>query len=303
MHTLTNNHAEPVMQSVAHNGGYRSDGAWAAKPWSAPAGLQGLQGLPEAIGKERKQGQALLREIHGDQRRLSPKMRNLAEFCLRNVHALHRMRIMDLAGQTGNIPSTVVRFAKRYGYVGFHDFKLAFLQEPGHAAAPLSLHAALWELEMASFGAMALKDVVGTPSFQQAVRWTTQARRVGVLARSADDLPVALHLQARLQHVHTASLVRSEPEYLQGGFAVPVDVLFDIDIGLDARPPDYGQLLPGALTPCVRITATPSSAFSSHAMAHLGLFSCGGQPEHLVLAGMALVNALCACCREEQTGA
>jgi DNA-binding MurR/RpiR family transcriptional regulator len=74
-------------------------------------------------------GVALIDAIHTDHLRLSPKMQLLARYCLHHAHALHRVRILELAAQTNNVPSTVVRFAKRYGYVGFHDFKLAFLQE------------------------------------------------------------------------------------------------------------------------------------------------------------------------------
>jgi len=74
-------------------------------------------------------GVALITAIQTDHLRLSPKMQLLAGYCLHHAHTLHRVRILELAAQTHNVPSTVVRFAKRYGYTGFHDFKLAFLQE------------------------------------------------------------------------------------------------------------------------------------------------------------------------------
>lgn len=253
-------------------------------------------------------GSALLEEILADQRRLSPKMHKLAEFCLRNAHALHRMRILDLADEADTIPSTVVRFAKRYGFVGFHDFKLAFLQESSPDSVrqhhvpvgpkPAGMHAALWELDIASASTLALKDLVSTTSFQQAVRWTKAAVLVGILARSVDDRPVAMHLESALNRLGKATIVLSERQYLQGDFAARADVLFDIDIGLGDRSTDYGRVLPTAMTRFVRMTASPSSAFSTNVMSHLGLFSYADFPEHLTLAGIALMNALCASLRE-----
>lgn len=290
------------MQPGAHYTGYSTDGSYASKL------RRGAQGLSDSAATERKQGQALLSAIHEDQQRLSPKLRNLAEFCLKNVHALHRMRIVDLADRTDNIPSTVVRFAKRYGYLGFHDFKLAFLPESVQDEAPkrkqpihdktLQMHAALWELELASSGALALKDVVTTTSFQQAVRWARSAGLIGLLARSQDDKPIAMHLETLLSRLHRPTTVLTEKQYLQGNFVAPVDVLFDIDIGLEGRSPEYAKVLPTAVTKFVRITASPSSAFSTNVMSHLGLFSYADFPEHLALAGIALANALCACLRE-----
>ncbi len=290
------------MQPGAPSAGYNTDGSYASKS------RMGAPGKSGAVATERKQGQALLSEIHEDQRRLSPKMRNLADFCVRNVHSLHRMRILDLADQTDNIPSTVVRFAKRYGYVGFHDFKLAFLQEPAQGEAPgheqliparqPGMHAAMWELDQASSGALALKDLVTTTSFQQAVGWAKSAGLIGLLARCPDDRPIAMHLETLLRRLHRPTTLLTEQQYLRGDFSTPVDVLFDIDISLEGRSADYSKVLPTAMTKFVRITASPSSAFSTNVMSHLGLFSYADLPEHLALAGIALTNALCASLRE-----
>ncbi len=290
------------MQPGAPKEGYSTDGS------DVPRLRRGRKGRPASASMERNQGQALLGEIFADQGRLGPKMRNLADFCLRNVQSLHRMRILELADQTGNMPSTVVRFAKRYGYQGFQDFKLAFLQVPMQLEVPRhalpvhhrtpGMHAAEWELELASSGALALKDVVMTTSFHQAVQWTKTASLIGLLARSVDDRPIAMHLETHLNRLHRPTVVLSEKQYLQGDFPAPVDLLFDIDIGLEGRSAEYGKVLPSAMTKFVRITASPSCAFSTKVMAHLGLFSYADFPEHLALAGIALTNALCASLRE-----
>lgn len=294
------------MQPGASGEGYSTEGA------DASTLRRGSPGVSEGTAEERKQGQTLLSAIQEDQRRLSPKLRKLADFCVRNVHALHHMRIVELAGQTGNHPSTVVRFAKRYGYVGFHDFKLAFLQEPVPSAIPRrevpiqprpqGMHAAMWELDVASSSALALKDLVMTTSFQQAVRWTKTANLIGLLARSVDDRAIAMHLELLLNRLNRPTVVLSEKQYLQGAFPAPVDVLFDIDIGRNGRSADYGKVLPTAMTKFVRITASPSSAYSTHVMSHLGLFSYADFPEHLALAGIALTNALGASLRDEGSG-
>lgn len=256
----------------------------------------------------RKHGPALLAQIQADRKILSPKLKNLADFCLRHAHGLHHMRILELAVATDNIPSTVVRFAKRYGYQGFQDFKLAFLQivlpeqgagnEGNVASRPTGLAAAVWELDYASSGAIALKDLVSTTSFQQAVRWIRTTATVGILVRSADDRPLALHLELLLARIHRPVVTLSEQQYLQGTGVDPVDVLFDVDIGLDRKSADYGKVLPTAKTKFVRITAKPSTAFSTNVMSHLGLFSYADLPEHLTVAGMTLMNALFASLQE-----
>jgi len=286
------------MQPVARDEEYRTRGAYKPKvsPVKTPASKEAV--------RERRHGKALLSAIYTDQGQLSPKLRNLAVFCLRNAHAIHRMRILELAAQTDNIPSTVVRFAKRYGYQGFHDFKLAFLQESGFGASvqppslqtirPAGQQAATWELDTASANAMALKDLVGTTSFQQAVRWTQNASTIGLLPRTIDDRVIAWHLEWLLSRLNRSVVVLSEQQYLSGADMARVDVLFDIDIGLQDKSADHGKVLPTARTKFVRLTAAPRHAFSTHVMTHLGLFSYVDFPQHLNLAGIALMNALCA---------
>ncbi len=73
------------------------------------------------------QGQALLEKLQQDVPRLSPKMAGVAQYCIDFHESVHMQRISHVAERSRTQPSTVVRFAKRYGYHGFNDFKFAFL--------------------------------------------------------------------------------------------------------------------------------------------------------------------------------
>lgn len=61
---------------------------------------------------------------------LSPQLRAIGQYCLENASHLHRMRIEDVSLHCGARPSTIVRFAKRFGLNGFKELKFAFLGEP-----------------------------------------------------------------------------------------------------------------------------------------------------------------------------
>lgn len=58
---------------------------------------------------------------------LSPKLQQVAHYCLQHARQLHLCRIQEVAQRCETQPVTVVRLAKRYGFRGFLDFKMAFL--------------------------------------------------------------------------------------------------------------------------------------------------------------------------------
>ncbi|BDT67111.1 hypothetical protein os1_12800 [Comamonadaceae bacterium OS-1] len=62
---------------------------------------------------------------------LSPKLQQVAHYCLQHARHLHLRRIQEVAQHCETQPVTVVRLAKRYGFRGFLDFKMAFLTEAG----------------------------------------------------------------------------------------------------------------------------------------------------------------------------
>ena len=90
------------------------------RPASAEPGLQ-LRSFKPA----RPMAQQLAADLLG----LSPKLQQVAQYCLQHARHLHLCRIQDVAGHCNTQPVTVVRLAKRYGFRGFLDFKMAFLAE------------------------------------------------------------------------------------------------------------------------------------------------------------------------------
>lgn len=71
--------------------------------------------------------------LRADLGSMSPKLREVAQYCLAHARHLHTYRIQYVAEQCHTQPVTVVRLAKRYGFRGFMDFKMAFLEPEGHA--------------------------------------------------------------------------------------------------------------------------------------------------------------------------
>jgi len=72
-------------------------------------------------------GRDLEQQLAADLLALSPKLQQVAQYCLQHARHLHLCRIQDVADQCHTQPVTLVRLAKRYGFRGFLDFKMAFL--------------------------------------------------------------------------------------------------------------------------------------------------------------------------------
>jgi DNA-binding MurR/RpiR family transcriptional regulator len=164
-------------------------------------------------------GSALIARIRQDLPRLSPKMRNVGEHLLRQSSTLHQQRIKALALQAHTIPATIVRLAKRYGFIGFHDLKLAFL--PNAATASPEANAALAELDRWALHMQSIRAVVEHASFQQVLLALHAAPQIAVCPAQPGDRAVASHLANRLAALklcttltgpeQLASLVASAP--------------------------------------------------------------------------------------------
>jgi Helix-turn-helix domain, rpiR family len=164
-------------------------------------------------------GPALLSQLEREMPALSPKLGNVARFCIEHAATLHHHRIQDVATACGTIPASVVRLAQRLGLSGFQELKLAFI-EPGakpatvlplpaspsdaaRAAVPGAGHdrscqVALQEIDATAHGLEALRALVLRPAFLQAVQALRSARRISVDWDSDEDRGIATHLQLRL---------------------------------------------------------------------------------------------------------
>lgn len=71
----------------------------------------------------------LICRIRAETSSLSRQFKMIATYVLQHSDCIYLERIQDVAGRCGTQPSTVVRFAKRFGFSGFHDFKMAFLND------------------------------------------------------------------------------------------------------------------------------------------------------------------------------
>ena len=289
------------MQPVAQLEEYRTARAHMAAAAAAVATTP-RRGRRAAERRKMEEGVDLSHTMRQDLPRLSPCMRSLAAYCLTHQDGLHRMRIQELAERTGNTPSTVVRFAKRYGYAGFLDFKFAFLHPSAPVDAPREAVAfasteplaAVWELERAAHCARALVGVVRGPAFRQSVDWLAAARSIAILARSEADRPIALHLQSRLERLQRKAVLLHGAQYLQEGCAEAVDVLLDIDLS-GAAPSLYWHPQPSEKPlQFIRMTGARTSAFTSNVMAYLSLDCTDATPDQCAVGGLMLAHALCA---------
>ncbi|WP_245546663.1 MurR/RpiR family transcriptional regulator [Leeia oryzae] len=60
---------------------------------------------------------------------LSPQLQRVADFLEKNQHQVWQLRNMDIAAACNVTPSTIARFANRFGYAGFSDMQAAFVND------------------------------------------------------------------------------------------------------------------------------------------------------------------------------
>ena len=70
----------------------------------------------------------LIRRIENNQSTLRKSEAKVASFVLDNANQVIRMRIVDLASQSGVSEPTVIRFCRAIGFDGFRSFKLQLAQ-------------------------------------------------------------------------------------------------------------------------------------------------------------------------------
>jgi Helix-turn-helix domain, rpiR family len=169
---------------------------------------------------DRVQGGALLGLILGELPQLSPTMRTIGRYCVR-VHArLHLMGIDEVASECGTVPSSVVRFARRFGHSGFHDFKRAFL-DATTLPLPGEDHL-LGHLDEDVFQLSELRVLIQDSAFRQALRWLDDSSALSLTYRGEFDRLVAIHLGNALQRVGKCVVLSDRPQ--QAGILIDIDL-------------------------------------------------------------------------------
>jgi hypothetical protein len=152
-----------------------------------------------------------MQELQRELPLLSPKLRNVARFCLLHAASLHHYRIHEVAEACGTIPASVVRLAQRFGLKGFQEMKLAFLddwepqavdttetQAPG---LPPECLAASQDIEDSALGLASLKGMVLRPEFVHVAQSLRSATHIHFDWTGEEDRLIATHLQARMRAV------------------------------------------------------------------------------------------------------
>ncbi len=198
---------------------------------------------------------------------LSPKLKQVATYCLQHARHLHLCRIQEVAQCCETQPVTVVRLAKRYGFRGFLDFKMAFLAgaEPGEAIphAPES-----------------------TDGFYRSAQLLAQAHTVWLHAAPA----TARVAQCYADMLRVAGLrVQWRPPH--PWYPGACDVLLCVALGAEDRGDAVAIAqaigIPAVMVTDVRDTGTPEAADAYVCVAHLG------QGLNGIPAGLALAHAVC----------
>lgn len=263
-------------------------------------------------------GQQLAADLLG----LSPKLQQVAQYCLQHARHLHLCRIQDVAGQCNTQPVTVVRLAKRYGYRGFLDFKMAFLAEThadlasdsGQVSPPHTLpgprkvdtlgavltHHARATMDQHRSNLLQLEDDWGGQAFCKAITLLKRANRVWM-----HGSPAAL----RMAHCH-AEFLRAAGLSVQWirphkdntaiypahrGPAIgltPNDVLLSLSLACDGEGElDAVYMAQRMGVPVVALTDQPHGLLAQTADVHLCVAALGTALGGMS-AGMLLAHAL-----------
>ena len=248
---------------------------------------------------------------------LSPHLRRIAEYALGEPNRFALQTVAEVAGETGVQPSTLVRFAKVFGFSGYSELQQIFrarLLRSEHsyrerrceheartaAARGQDAYGALRALSDASVLAIEeLKARVDTESLTEAVRLLRAARTVHVIGRGRAR-PIALCLAHGLTGLKRAC---SMPDGLAAELARQVAAIdpgdLVIAVGLGADSPDVLDAINAARTrkvPVVAITDSELGALARRSSVYFAVRDADIRPfpplaAHVVLA-QSLILAL-----------
>lgn len=248
---------------------------------------------------------------------LSPHLRRIAEYALGEPNRFALQTVAEVAGETGVQPSTLVRFAKRFGFSGYSELQQLFRARLLHAERSYrerlreheesvagtrgqDAHGALRALANASVLAIEeLNARVDAESLTETVRLLRPAHTVHVIGRGR-GWPIALCLAHGLTALRRACSV---PDGLAANLARqvatmdPGDVL--IAIGLGEESPEVLDAIDTALArkvPVVAITDSELGALARRSSVYFAIRDPDIRPfpplaAHVVLA-QSLILAL-----------
>ena len=213
---------------------------------------------------------------------LSPKLKQVAAYCLQHARHLHLCRIQDIAQHCDTQPVTVVRLAKRYGFRGFLDFKMAFLADAGQSASTtpaLSLGLETdWHVDMNHHRAVHLLQRAHTV-------WVHAVQETAQIAHCYADMLRVAGLTVQWMCLP----MEAQPNRWEG---MEHDVLLSLSLMSDAGGDFDAVCMAQRLgIPVIAVTDDLNGCTSSAADAHVCVANLA-QGLHGISAGLALAQAV-----------
>lgn len=175
-----------------------------------PSGARTLRPLPHTYDELRA-------EISGEHRSLSKRLRQIAEFALANPNDMALATVSEIAARANVQPSTLIRFAKAFGYDGFTAMQRVFRlrltdQQPSYserikavkrrgADAPVTPTSMLDSFAEASIQALRhLREEIRADLLNRAIAKLARADAVHVVGQRR-AFPVASYLAYGMNHL------------------------------------------------------------------------------------------------------
>lgn len=180
---------------------------------ASPAGDTGLEpvecaSVAASASASSPFGRKLLSDLRAELPALSPKLREVAMFCIGHSSTLHKWHILELAAACKTTPASVVRLAQRLGLKGYQDLRIAFLgglderlddRTTRAALVPVPSSDAIRGLDAVSTQIEAMKSLVSRPAFLDLADELAGADSIEVVGVGAADQLVASHVAMRLR--------------------------------------------------------------------------------------------------------
>lgn len=211
----------------------------------------------------------LLDWIESELGALSPSFHAIGLFFLKNWSALQSMQIGEVASRCGTADSTVVRFARRFGYSGYPDLKMALLLESAatrlgarggefHGPTPVSptrdtrTDALVGKVDEAVHRLNGLKAVIRSPEFLSLSKQLRHSACFTLTYGCEYDRLVAMYLGDALERAGKTVILMDRPfrRLLPRHEASGIRLAIHLELLVaEAGTTEQAALTPGALQP------------------------------------------------------